>query len=144
MRSPVARGISVTIPCVVRVADLKRGGRMAVQSRRYSVGSTVCYLSCAREVMDGEVWSVPMGLHTDSTMDYLDMCIWSEVSASRIPRLSTRAASHLLKVVILSRASAREQRELCMTQRAKLTTVTCCVAVQGEGLNSSYLRGMSV
>lgn len=54
MRSPLARGISVTIPCRVRVADMKRGGRMAVRSRRYSVGSTVCYLSCGREVMDDE------------------------------------------------------------------------------------------
>lgn len=51
MRSPVARGISVTVPCRVRVSDVAKGGRMIVRSRRYSVGSTVCYLSCGREVL---------------------------------------------------------------------------------------------
>lgn len=50
MRSPVAGGISVTIPCRVCVADMKHGGRMVVRSRRDSVGSKVCCLSCGREV----------------------------------------------------------------------------------------------
>lgn len=53
MRSPVARGITVTIPIRLQVGDLKGSGRVVVRSSRYSVGSTVFYLSCGRE-MAGE------------------------------------------------------------------------------------------